>query len=86
MSTYDDHATESTSSRSNVADEEKSGGDEQQVVGAVTGLSEKRSEPTTEQAALVDWEGPGDPESPLNWPSCTRMTHVLMASAPTLLA
>lgn len=86
MSTYDDHATESKSSRSNVVDEEKSGGEEQQVVGAATGLSEKGSEPTTEQAALVDWEGPGDPESPLNWPSCTRMTHVLMASAPTLLA
>lgn len=29
---------------------------------------------------VVDWEGPDDPQKPMNWPVWKRMTQVVLAS------
>jgi hypothetical protein len=35
---------------------------------------------------IVDWDGPDDPQNPLNWPAWKRMTQVVLASAFLLTA
>ena len=35
---------------------------------------------------LVDWDGPDDPENPMNWPRSSRMLHVVLVSMFTLYA
>lgn len=35
---------------------------------------------------VVDWDGPGDPQNPRNWPAWKRMTQVVLASAFLLTA
>lgn len=35
---------------------------------------------------LVEWDGPNDPENPLNWPSFKRTGHVVLASVAALFA
>lgn len=35
---------------------------------------------------IVDWDGPDDPQNPLNWPTWKRMTQVGLASAILLTA
>ncbi|KAL3466936.1 major facilitator superfamily domain-containing protein [Aspergillus heterothallicus] len=35
---------------------------------------------------LVDWDGPDDPQNPMNWPAWQRMTQVALASAFLLTA
>lgn len=35
---------------------------------------------------IVDWDGPDDPENPLNWSSFVRMMHVVLVSVFTLYA
>jgi hypothetical protein len=34
----------------------------------------------------VDWDGPEDPQNPLNWPTWKRMTQVILATAFLLTA
>lgn len=34
---------------------------------------------------VVDWEGPEDPENPLNWPSWKRVMHIILVSATTFV-
>lgn len=35
---------------------------------------------------IVDWDGPDDPENPLNWPSAKRNLHIALVSVFTLNA
>lgn len=35
---------------------------------------------------IVDWDGPDDPENPLNWPKAWRTGHVVIVSILTLFA
>jgi hypothetical protein len=35
---------------------------------------------------IVDWDGPDDPQNPLNWPAWKRMIQVVLASAFLLTA
>jgi hypothetical protein len=35
---------------------------------------------------VVDWDGPDDPATPLNWPSFKRNFHVIIVSIFTLYA
>jgi hypothetical protein len=35
---------------------------------------------------IVDWDGPDDPQNPLNWPAFKRMTQVVLASTFLLTA
>jgi hypothetical protein len=34
---------------------------------------------------IVNWDGPDDPENPMNWPQRKRMGHVVMVSFITLV-
>lgn len=34
---------------------------------------------------VIDWDGPDDPENPLNWPSRKKWTNIYLLSAITLL-
>lgn len=34
---------------------------------------------------IVDWDGPNDPQNPMNWPQSTRTGHVILVSAITLI-
>jgi hypothetical protein len=52
-------------------------------------LSSKPNQKTSDQATknnVVDWDGPEDPQNPLNWPAWKRMTQVVLASAFLLTA
>lgn len=33
---------------------------------------------------LVDWDGPDDPENPMNWPARKRYLHAVMVSSIAL--
>jgi hypothetical protein len=33
------------------------------------------------KANIVDWDGPDDPQNPMNWPSWKRLIQVIFASA-----
>ncbi len=35
---------------------------------------------------VVDWDGPDDPENPLNWPASRKNIHVAIVSVFTLTA
>jgi hypothetical protein len=35
---------------------------------------------------VVDWDGPGDPHNPRNWPAWRRMSQVVLASGFLLTA
>ncbi len=35
---------------------------------------------------IVDWDGPDDPENPLNWSSTKKNLHVVIVSLFTLVA
>ena len=35
---------------------------------------------------IVDWDGPDDPQNPMNWPAWKRLTQVFLASAFLLTA
>jgi hypothetical protein len=35
---------------------------------------------------IVDWDGPDDPQNPLNWPAWKRMTQVIFATIFLLTA
>lgn len=40
-------------------------------------------QPATEQETkdnVVDWDGPDDPQNPMNWPAWKRLTQVAFAS------
>jgi len=39
----------------------------------------------TEETNIVDWDGPDDPENPMNWPSLKRWTHIMLVSAANFL-
>ena len=43
--------------------------------------NEKAADPN-----VVDWDGPDDPENPLNWSTRQRYFHVALASIFTLYA
>ncbi|TVY89012.1 Efflux pump [Lachnellula willkommii] len=47
-----------------------------------------RSTPSehAEDINIVDWEGPDDPENPMNWPSLKRWTHIMLVSAANFLS
>lgn len=34
---------------------------------------------------IVDWDGPNDPENPLNWPVQKRVAHIVFASGSCLM-
>ncbi|TVY47732.1 Efflux pump [Lachnellula occidentalis] len=38
-----------------------------------------------EDTHIVDWDGPDDPENPVNWPSLKRWTHIMLVSAANFL-
>ena len=40
---------------------------------------------TAKDANLVDWEGPDDPEKPLNWPKKKKWTNMMLIATLTLL-
>ncbi|TVY36138.1 Efflux pump [Lachnellula subtilissima] len=39
----------------------------------------------TEETNIIDWDGPDDPENPMNWPSSKRWTHIMLVSAANFL-
>lgn len=39
-----------------------------------------------EDTNIVDWEGPDDPENPMNWSSLKRWTHIMLVSAANFLS
>jgi multidrug resistance protein len=39
----------------------------------------------TQDANIVDWDGPDDPENPMNWSSLLRWTHIMLVSAVNFL-
>jgi hypothetical protein len=38
------------------------------------------SKPVEHDANIVDWDGPGDPANPVNWPGSKRWAHVVIVS------
>lgn len=34
---------------------------------------------------IVDWDGPDDPENPLNWPARKKWTHIILLATITTL-
>ncbi|EXJ66040.1 uncharacterized protein A1O5_10654 [Cladophialophora psammophila CBS 110553] len=64
--------------------------DERDVEKALSTLEEKGGttttvETTTDDSNVVDWDGPNDPENPLNWPARRKWTNVALLSFITLL-
>lgn len=53
-----------------------------------TGPDSEKANSSAEQPVdpnVVDWDGPDDPENPLNWPASIRIGHVVMVSIITLI-
>jgi hypothetical protein len=41
---------------------------------------EKGQPPVTRSTTISDWNGPDDPDNPLNWPKWKRQYHVVPAA------
>lgn len=48
-------------------------------------VAEKTSE-GPKDANVVDWDGPDDPENPMNWSSAKKTANLAIVSAMTLLS
>lgn len=77
----DDHAL-STKTRNSMAD------DIEANAGQQTALDEKVGDTAAAEAHdpnIVDWDGPDDPQNPLNWSAKLRYTNVAIISTVTVL-
>ncbi|EKG12508.1 Major facilitator superfamily [Macrophomina phaseolina MS6] len=54
--------------------------------GSVRDIESEGASQETQDPNLVEWDGPDDPESPLNWPSWKSTGHVVLASVAALFA
>lgn len=39
-----------------------------------------------EDPDIVDWDGPDDPENPLNWPESRKRTNLILLSVLTVIS
>ena len=59
--------------------------------GQTNGEENEREESLDEKGSqqdpnIVDWDGPNDPENPLNWPTSKKVTAIGVISLITLLS
>jgi hypothetical protein len=55
--------------------------------GALEGDDQVPSETkSTNDPNIVDWDGPNDPENPMNWPTSKKITNIALVSLITLLS
>ncbi len=52
----------------------------------ISSFEEKSAEMAGKDPNVVDFDGPNDPENPLNWSSAKKTTAIAIVSAMTLLS
>ena len=50
-----------------------------------TSDAQQKREDETADPNVVDWDGPDDPQNPLNWPTWKIKTHIFLVSAITFI-
>ena len=49
-------------------------------------LGKSSKEENPRDPSIVDWDGPNDPENPLNWPTAKKLATLSMVSIITFLS
>lgn len=52
-----------------------------------TTIDEEKAQPTIDQVHenIVDWDGPNDPDNPLNWPLSKSFGHVIIVAVLSMI-
>ncbi|KAJ2898785.1 MFS transporter prlG [Zalerion maritima] len=58
--------------------------DESDTSGTTTTTTAGNATTAKEDPNILDWDGPDDPQNPMNWPRYQRVGHVVLVSAITL--